>query len=231
MFNNIENTSSEEDVRYLASYSLVEAAFYLRLSQSTLRAWVGKQDKSEALITPVQERPLALSFINLVEAYVLASMRRGYGISTNKIRRAMKRASKNHPNYKNLLAGIDFETDGVFLYLREEDFFSISTGKKQGVFEEMVKQYMRRIERDPEGLPVRLYPFSGAGEPDEPKSILIDPRISFGRPVLHCINIPVDTIAERFQAGEPIEELAKDYDCEKKEIEEAIRCQLWGKAA
>ena len=93
--------------------------------------------------------------------------------------------------------------------------------------ENIIKEYMQRIERDSHGLPVKLYPFSGTGKPDEPRSILIDPKISFGRPILSDISIPVEIIVERYRAGESIGELAGDYECSQKEIEEAIRCQLW----
>ena len=97
--------------------------------------------------------------------------------------------------------------------------------------ENIVKEYMQRIERDLHGLPIKLYPFSGSGEPDELKSILIDPKISFGRPTLSDISIPVEIIVERYKAGETARELAGDYECNQKKIEEAIRCQLWEQAA
>ena len=90
---------------------------------------------------------------------------------------------------------------------------------------------MQRIERDLDGLPIKLYPFSGRGEPDEPKSILIDPQISFGRPILSDVSIPVEIIVERYRAGESMRELTRDYECSQEKIEEAIRCQLWEQAA
>ncbi len=39
------------------------------------------------------------------------------------------------------------------------------------------------------------------------------------------------TVAERFDAGESIEDLAADYDRPREEIEEAIRCELTRDAA
>jgi hypothetical protein len=33
----------KKDIRYMPSYSVPEAAFYLRLPVSTLRAWLGRQ--------------------------------------------------------------------------------------------------------------------------------------------------------------------------------------------
>ena len=219
------------DVRYLPSYSVSEAALYLRLPESTLRAWIERRSNFEPLIAPAQEKPLALSFINLVEAYVLASIRREHRLSMNKIRKGLDFISQKYPS-GNPLAEKDFETDGLSLFLKEADLvYDISGGSGQIVLEDIVKEYMRRIERDPHGLPIKLYPFSRSGEPDEPRSILIDPKISFGRPILSRINIPVEIIVERYRAGESMSELAGDYECDQEKIEEAIRCRLWEQAA
>jgi len=61
----------KKDIRYTPCYSVSEAAFYLRLPVSTLRAWVGRQRGFEPLIAIAQDKPPSLSFVNLVEAYVL----------------------------------------------------------------------------------------------------------------------------------------------------------------
>ena len=229
--NKPKNTSKETEVRYMPSYSVAEAALYLRLPSSTLRAWIGRQSGFEPLICPAQEKPLTLSFINLIEAYVLASIRRKHRVSMNKIRKGLNFISEKYPS-ENPLAKKNFETDGLHLFLREAGLvYDISRGHGQIMLEDVIKDYMQRIERDLDGLPIKLYPFSGSGEPNEPRSILIDPKISFGRPILYDISIPVEIISERYRAGESIEELAGDYECNKQKIEEAIRCKLWEQAA
>jgi len=214
------------DKRYMASYSVPEAAFYLRLPVSTLRAWIGRQTGFEPLIYPAQEKPLALSYINLIESYVLAAIRRKYTISMIKVRKAIDYISKEF-NSENPLADREFETDGLHLFVREYGKLINITKEGQLEFEEIVKKYLQRIERDPKGLPIKLYPFVRTGEPDEPKLIFIDPNISFGRPVLANKGIPVDVIAERYKAGESIDDLMLDYECEQEEIEEAIRFELY----
>ena len=219
-----------KDVRYYPSYSVTEAAFYLRLPVSTLRAWIGRQRNFEPLIAPAQVAPLSLSFINLIEAYVLASIRRKHKISMSKVRNGLKFISKefasDHP-----LAEKEFETDGISLFLKQSGTVYDLTTEGQIVLEDVIKQYLQRIERDTKGFPVKLYPFSRNGEPDEPKYIMIDPNVSFGRPMLSQKGIPVEVIAERYKAGESMTELIQDYECSQEEIEEAIRCRLWKEAA
>lgn len=229
--NNNRQTTPKKDVRYLPSYSVPEAALYLRLPKSTLRAWVARQNNFEPLIAPAQKKPLALSFINLVEAYVLASIRRERRLPMNRIRKGLDFISQMHPS-DNPLAEKDFGTDRLSMFLRKSGLVhDISRGSRQTALEDIIKGYMQRIERDSHGLPSKLYPFSGTGKPDEPRSILIDPKISFGRPILSDISIPVEIIVERYKAGESMRELAGDYECSQEKIEKAIRCQLREQAA
>jgi uncharacterized protein (DUF433 family) len=75
-------------------------------------------------------------------------------------------------------------------------------------------------------VPIKLYPFSRRGAPSDPKSVEIDPRVSFGRPVLAEPRYPTAVIAERHKAGESISEIAEDYHRPTSDIEEAIRCDL-----
>ena len=74
-------------------------------------------------------------------------------------------------------------------------------------------------------------PFTRKRTLDEPKVIVIDPRLSFGRPVLAGTCIPTAIIAERYKAGESVDDLADDYGRKRLEIEEAIRCELAERAA
>jgi uncharacterized protein (DUF433 family) len=73
-----------------------------------------------------------------------------------------------------------------------------------------------------------LFPFTrfGATGVDQPRTVMIDPRIAFGRPVLSGTGIPTAVLADRYKAGESMGELASDYDCARELIEEAIRCEL-----
>jgi uncharacterized protein (DUF433 family) len=56
--------------------------------------------------------------------------------------------------------------------------------------------------------------------------VVIDPQVAFGKPVLVNTGIPTATVAERYKAGESVDDLAEDYDLKRAQIEEAIRCEL-----
>jgi len=226
------------DPRELPSYALLETAHYLQIPQATIRSWVvGRHYPTKAgriffrpiIGLPDIDRPL-LSFMNLVEAYILDAIRRQHKIQLPKVRKALeylgRTFSSMHP-----LADHQFETDGLDLFIEKYGkLINISLAGQLAV-RTLVQAYLRRIERDTQGIPIRLYPFTRKREIDEPKAIVIDPYVSFGRPVLVGTGIATAVIAERYKAGESVDGLAGDYDRQRFEIEEAIRCELQVQAA
>lgn len=84
-----------------------------------------------------------------------------------------------------------------------------------------------RIDYDDDALALRLYPFTRQGALDSPKSVVIDPSISFGRPVLVGTGIPINEIAARFVAGDTPSDLAYDFGVTEEQILEAVRCELY----
>jgi uncharacterized protein (DUF433 family) len=54
------------------------------------------------------------------------------------------------------------------------------------------------------------------------RTIAIDPKIAFGRPVMIRAGVSTAAIAERIDANESVEELAADYGLSISEIEQAL---------
>lgn len=59
-----------------------------------------------------------------------------------------------------------------------------------------------------------------------PRFVVIDPRIAFGRLVITNTGIATSIIKERYWAGDSIDHLAEDYQCDRLMIEKAICCEL-----
>jgi uncharacterized protein (DUF433 family) len=88
----------------------------------------------------------------------------------------------------------------------------------------VLNKYLERLERDVDtGLPDRLYPFI-PGYADD-RILSISPRISFGRPVVERRGVSVAVLADRFDAGEALADIANDYDLEVPEVEKALTYQ------
>ena len=228
----------DQDLRELSTYGITEVAHYLRIPQATLRSWVlgrfyptqaGRKRFSPVIELPDKSRPL-LSFMNLVEAHILEAIRREHEIPLPKIRTAINFLKREFPS-RHPLADQKFQTDGLDLFIQKYGHLINISQDGQLAMRSMLEAHLRRIERDPAGSPVRLYPFTRMRQLDEPKVVVIDPHISFGRPVLVGTGIATVVIAERYKAGESVDELADDYGRLREEIEEAIRCELRVKAA
>ena len=76
---------------------------------------------------------------------------------------------------------------------------------------------LHRVEHDETGAAVRLYPFTRKRDLHEPKVVVIDPHISYGRPVLAGTGIPTAVLAERYKAGESMDELADEPELDSQE--------------
>ena len=222
-----------QDPRELPTYTIAEVAHYLRIPLPTLCSCVvgrpypvkaGKRYFQPVIVLPDRDSRL-LSFVNLVEAHVLDAIRRKHEVPLKKVRRAIaflqRRFESKHP-----LADKQIETDGRDLFIeRLRQLINISQ-EGQLAIRELIDAHLQRIEWDASGFALRLYPFTRKRQLQEPKGVVIDPFVSFGRPVLAGTGIPTAVIADRYKARESIDQLADDYGRERGEIEEAIRCEV-----
>ncbi len=224
---------AENDLRELPTYSIAEAAHYLQIPDTTLRSWlVGRSYPTEKgtrffepLIQPPDPNRSLISFMNVVEIHVLDAIRREHKIRLTNIRQALRYLRKHFPS-PHPLADQKFETDGLDLFIQVYGQLINISQLGQLAMRSILEAHLQRIERDPQGLAVRLYPFTRKRHLDEPRIVVIDPHVSFGRPALTSSGIATAVIAERYKAGESVDELADDYGRERLEIEEAIRCEL-----
>ena len=229
---------TETDIRELPTYGVTETAHYLQIPQTTLRSWVvGRRYPTgdgtrffEPLVTlPDLDRPL-LSFTNVVEVHVLDAIRRQHQIRLPKIRQALRYLRQRFPS-KHPLADQKFATDGLDLFIQRYGQLINISQSGQLAMRSLLEAHLQRIERDSQGVAIRLYPFTRKRLPDEPRLVVLDPYMTFGRPALTSSGIATAMIAERYKAGESVDEIADDYGRDRLEIEEAIRCELQIEAA
>jgi uncharacterized protein (DUF433 family) len=222
------------DPRSTPAYPFAEAAHYLNVPLSTLRSWflgttyrqAGAKRSFKAVIRLDGSTKDGLSFLNLVEAHVLAGIRRTHGIPLPRVREAIGFVQRKLELERPLIAA-RFQTDGVDLLV--EHLGKLVNASRDGQLEMagVVRASLRRIVRDPNGVPIKLYPFTRRSrESDSPAPVEIDPNVAFGRPVLIGRAVPTAVLADRFKAGDSLQELADDYDATAVEVEEAIRCEL-----
>jgi uncharacterized protein (DUF433 family) len=217
------------DPREQPAYTIAEAAHYLDLPVPTIRYWATGSTNCDPLVDVPARHPVLLSFLNLAELHVLAAIRREHAISMPKVRTALAylaQHTRRDPDRRHPLISADLETDGLDLFVeRYGQLVSISQDG-QTVMREMMTAALHRIDRDPQGVPIKLYPFTRSSIDHAPALVVIDPSLAAGRPVLKGTGLATGILAERYKAGESVAELARDYERTEAEIEEAIRCEL-----
>lgn len=216
-----------EDPRDIPSYPIAYAARLIAVPLSTLRAWVAGRSYATRLGSkraPAVIRQVApgyLSFTNLVEAHMLAAMRRDYQVKLDKIRAAVLYVERQL-GVKHPLARQEFKTDGVELFV--ERFGRLLNVSQDGqlAIREAFGARLERVEYE-DGRAARLFPLLRAAGEHQPALIVIDPERAFGRPSLARTGIPVEAIQERFKGGDSAAALASDFGVGVEAIEEALR--------
>src|SRR6202171_2369218 len=207
------------------------------MPEGTLRSWVigrlypvaGQSKRSRPLIHLDDPKKQYLSFINLVEAHVLAAIRRRHDVKLPKVRNALDYV-RRQCRVERPLINQAFQTDGLDLFVERYGELINASREGQSAMKEIIGVYLKRIERDTNGLPIKLYPFtrdtqSDAAPAADPRVVVMNPSVSFGRPVIAGTGVPVSSVYERYKAGDSVADLAQDFRLEISAIEEAIRCE------
>ena len=211
-------------MRLAPAYTIADAARYLGLPYSTLRYWFQNdngnaraQVKGGVLSRP-REDYRELSFVNLVEAYVLKALTRAKGLRLEAIRKAVDYAREELQIERPLLDP-NLRTDRRHLFLQQLERLINLSRSGQLAMRTILEQYLERIEWEDE-VPARFFP-DVAGV-SMPSPIQIDPLIAYGKPAIRGRGVPTWVIVRRIDLNETAEEVARDYDLTTDEIEAAV---------
>ena len=210
----------------IPNYTIEESARYLHVSQNTLWYWVVGDRGAAPLTTLYSRRPLLLSFKNLVECFVLESLRNAHGLSIKSIRPSVEDLRRIRSS-KYPLADYQIATRRGRIYLDDDpESLVILNSNGQRAFKPILDPFLRRVDRNTQGISSRLFPFTRAAYQKKPETapsvVVIDPLVAFGKPVLVGSRLSTAFLLSRKRSGASIEQLADDYGRSKDEIKEAI---------
>ncbi len=208
-----------EELYELPAYGVPEAAEYLRTPYQTLRYWLTGFGQMPPIVK--MAAPNRLSYFNLLECHMVMAMREVHHLRLPKVRRALASLNKLFPSEHPFLARL-LQTNGVDILTEELGRMVNLSRDGQLEITSFLELHLQRIEVDGAGV-FRFFPFVMSRVSSEPKYIMIDPAVGFGKPVIAGTGISTATIAARFNARESVDELAEEYGRTKREIEEAIR--------
>jgi uncharacterized protein (DUF433 family) len=213
----------------IPNYTIEESARYLHVDYEKISYWVIGDENVAPLSTVFTRKPMLLSFKNLVECFVLESLRNSHGISLQSVRKSIEQLRIARPS-KYPLADYDLHTErGKHVYLDDRDYLTCLTRGGQLVFREILMPFLRRVERNERGIARRLFPFTRRehlkSPTDAPRVVMIDPNVAFGMPVLVNSRISTAFLLSRKKGGTSVKQLAADYGRPETEIEEALRLE------
>lgn len=170
---------------------------------------------------PTMNGTTALSFNDLLEIRLVGAFR-GLGFSIQKIRRAISELSKiaetAYPFSQQKVV-----TDGVYLFaqLKDEEgkplFYDLSD-RRNYAFPDVIYPMLRKgLFYDQAGRVTRWYP-----DPDRNQAIVVDPAISFGRPVIDGTRINVAVLAYAYKAERSFDRVAEWYDIDPALVRQAV---------
>lgn len=223
------------DPQAAPAYSISEAAQFLWVPQKSMRRWSSGETGRPAVIKIADHRAKLLSFLNLAELHVLSFLRDQH-VTLQRIRRAVAYLESQIGEHSHPLLAMDLMTDGVNVFV---DQLATSPGSivnisKHGqlAMTALLEAHLKRIDRDARTKDVlRLYPFawkvrSPEDAASQPRPVSIDPRISFGRPVVAGTRVPTVEIASRIGAGESMTSVAEDMRLDLQQVEAALRFHI-----
>ena len=205
---------SPDEIKIAPAYPIADVGRYVGISDSTLRDWF----RGRKPIFPIEAG--YASFIDLVAAHVLHTIRKGCRIPMKRVRRACETLKKLSGSLRNL-AHKDFSYDKKNLFLTLDEYLISLSEDGQRVDREIISQGLKQLRFGRDEFADTFYPVGLHGAPQ--REFAINPKINFGSLHLVRLGIGVTAILDRFQAGEAVSDIAADYDAQSAEIEDAIR--------
>ena len=209
---------------YLPTYRVAEAARYAGTHPTTVASWHYRGEP----VLPGRTQHKPLTYLELVEVAFVAFFRQ-QGIPMRRIRNARHYIATNfgkeHP-----LAEYQFKTEGMHILMDYNQFDHDSNLERivvadsfgQLAWSEMMGKVFAGFEYEYE-LALRWHPWG------QESLVVIDPRISFGAPVVQ--GLPTWVIKGRREAGESIGEIIGDFGISEKAVYDALRFEGMRNAA
>lgn len=231
--------SSLEDPRFDAPlYTLSEAASIVGVPIPTLSAWTRSQvrrerSQPEAITGPLVTRSEpdskaapSLPFIGLVEAFVVAAVRRS-GVPMQRIRPMLDALTG--------LIGVDHALASERLAAQGAEMLSgcaddadeatarlirrlVASARGRCVFNDVVERHLACIEYAADGYASRVHlPTYTCAR------VVVDPTRSFGKPTLVRGGARVADVLDRFWTGESLAELEDEFGAPSDQLEDLLR--------
>lgn len=217
------------DPRAMPRYTPAEAAVYLGIPETTIRAWFfgmpvtkgGTRRWFAPFLTPASDE--LLSFYDIASAHVMLAMKK-QNVRPEDLRGIVEGLRLDPRfDFRYPLLGRNFWLFGKKIVTKElgKRLVRYRGGVQYGI-KEVLDKFLSRLDLDKDKMPLRIRPLRTMKERGR-GFIVIDPNIAAGRPVVLGTGIVAEIIAKRKKSGESVTRLAVDYGITRRAVEEAIK--------
>lgn len=201
------------EVRALAGVSPVVSRRYVRDHKGRRGLWGGGTQRMEGRYYATFRDLMELRFVN---AFRIA------GVSWRRILRAAeyagRRFSTDYP-----FSHRRFQTDGADVFDYNDSGLEQVSQKGQMAFAEIIGPSLFDPVQYIDDAPARWYPAEEWGLDSVGRNVMIDPKFSFGAPVVNEYHIPTDTLYRNFIAeGSSAEAVARSYMISENAVWQAV---------
>ncbi len=226
-----EQTSDRLDLLNRPVYGMRQVDRVLALHAGTARRWIDGYVRGGRTYQPVvrlqQTGEEIVTWGEFSETRLLGEFRDA-GVPIINLRPAVQRLRETFQvAYPLAHAAPLLETTGRELVLRVQNEVGLAAALQlvvvrsgQILLTPPVENYVNSAEFEPEsgGIVSRLRPIA------ELDRVWLDPQRQFGEPSVR--SVPTAVIAEQYRAGDPIAFIARNYDLNEEDVEQAIRYEL-----
>lgn len=164
---------------------------------------------------------LVVPFVGLVEADLIQHLART-GLSARRVN-SILRSMRTENGELAVVDHPELVTDGSDLFIKEGSNLT-RTRDSQTTHNVILADWLRHLKIDKDGKVTEYYP-------DRLSIASINPRFNGGKLSLTDSRIPVWVIVDEFQAGSSAEQIAKDYQIPRSQVEAIIDDLTWAEAA
>lgn len=203
-------------------YTPQEAAMYARMNTRTLTDWFFNEKRFRA--PQISEGAKMIGFLDLVEALAIRNLRFHHNISFQVIREAVSNAKElfdsDYPfadrDHRPVLVGSELN---IIHRDSPETLVAISGGNVgQSSIKNLIEPWMLDIEFDQKGIAKAYRPYAYKDQ-----TIVLDPEMNFGSPVVENCNYPAETLWHSARAEGSFEAVAEEYEIPVACVEIAVR--------
>ncbi len=226
----MSTTQSPSKSIFQGIYTIPDAAHILRLPLAKLHRWLKKADVEGVMCR--ESTPYGLSkagiygegierhinFLSLIELFTIDKLRQ-FGIGFAEIRAVRSELSEEYKvEYPFALKGLLSDGRKIVKELSKPDEYLILNTQGQRGFRSILKDFFTRIDFEQTSQLAECYYPHG-----KEAAIVVDPRISFGRPTIKGTAIAIETLEVLSKGGEPPSLIAEQYAIRESDVQEALR--------